>query len=183
MIPFIICDNKEAYSLANLKAGKTHRPCRICRVDRNNVNQYLYDDTETGNTRRPWEDYRDFNRINKAINDKDQEFLGENSCHTLFPSVFPMYPNVTGGLNHSRCSQHLLFPPDMLHTVSGGAIRYAVIWILEIIKKIDVTNSKIAELNQHILNFDHGQSSDGEFDFAIPGIVSSLFCVITWFDL
>lgn len=27
-----------------------------------------------------------------------------------------------------------LFPPDLLHTLHGGAVRYACVWTLEIIK-------------------------------------------------
>jgi len=93
-----------------------------------------------------------------------------------------------------------LFPPDLLHTLHGGAVRYTCVWTLEIIKvrpavhrawleteeamvlilKCDAQLSqvlhgqnKVLELHEQLLACRHGAATDGEFDLAVPSNVGN----------
>jgi len=144
VLSFVICDNKEAAALASVKAGQTARPCRFCNCKLSEMNSFL-----GGNVY----GLRDPNTAARAINDANKEYCAEHSIHYdvkvsqivtdfgsrvhlllcfVWQNAFMTHPQALGptGLMHV----YECFPPDLLHTLCGGVVRYACVWSLEVIK-------------------------------------------------
>jgi hypothetical protein len=87
------------------------------------------------------------------------------------------------------------FPPDLLHTLCGGVVRYACVWSLEVIKvsrsygltrlcaasaliqsvaQMLSGQEQIRSIHTEMLEHRHGAATDGEFNLTIPSNVSIL---------
>lgn len=72
------------------------------------------------------------------------------------------------GLPHRDQTFYESFPPDNLHTLYAGLLRYSVCWALDIVKACK-GNKALFQLDEVFLTrFRLGSSLDGEFKFVVP---------------
>ena len=72
VLSFVCCDNKEAVSLASIKAGNTPKPCRFCLCERSQLHNF--DDLDQ------WPP-RDTSEAATAIVEQNKTYCKDNSVH------------------------------------------------------------------------------------------------------
>ena len=193
VLSFVIADNMEAQLLAGVKGGQTRQPCRICMRCREDLSNYHIIDSEF--------------RSETAYTAGDETYLKEHSYHSRlqvlvcillrpnscskFVAMQHAFVNRTSELCSNNAKRMFeLFPPDMLHTLLGGAVRYTVLWTLEVIKVRcnNTSKSEMVELNNIWQRFvgdrqlrhldeafaaiSQGAATDSHFKFSLPQVVS-----------
>lgn len=142
-VPFVVCDNKEAHVFAHIKLNSTKRPCRFCKAEKYEIHRFFIEDCSTD----PFV-LRSFEELQENMN--SNEWCDENSVHRDVSKVISvknwrlnaliMYYEQSCILrNYSAFGNDIehyfsVLPPDILHTVHAGVVRYSVCWALSILK-------------------------------------------------
>jgi len=145
-VPFIACDNKEAHLFAHVKLNSSKRPCRFCNAEKFELHDFNSEPDEALSTSdkfmlRSYEDLQSHKH--------DVEWCSDHSVHKDIAKVtytvllrytttkilsqsciLNNYPAF--GIDPSHYFSVL--PPDMLHTVHAGIVRFSVCWALSILK-------------------------------------------------
>jgi hypothetical protein len=149
VVTMVCCDNKEAVALASVKAGQTPKPCRHCFRDLDQLNLF-----QNAQSSAP----RDAAAAANAIATGNRDYCTRNSIHgdvqvrrpqlklcVAWLAVIDLWCVVQNAFLefHEALGPDQLhrvydcFPPDLLHTVYGGLLRYTCVWTLELIKVRD----------------------------------------------
>jgi len=131
-------DNQGSHHCACIKTGKTFRPCRICRLDRVAIfdvdsEPHTRDSSITADIQK-----EAFNGLNQQLGN-EQPTAHEKVALALCKSesIQPMLSHMLSMKTpFPGFSNHLLFPPDLLHTVCGGVLKNFIFWAFVIIIKV-----------------------------------------------
>jgi hypothetical protein len=106
---------------------------------------------------------------------KRQKYLIENSMYDVQEYNFLFQEsNRLFGLEDRGTAFYEAFPPDNLHTLLAGVMRYTVCWTLEIIKIVSGKRG-LTLLDKGLLSCNVGAATDSEFEFKLPSMVSFAF--------
>lgn len=74
VLTMVLCDNKEAHTLASVKSGKTHRPCRLCTIERHDMSAFTANNPLRSGT-----------QVSQAMRNGKTEWLESQSVHSDVP--------------------------------------------------------------------------------------------------
>lgn len=159
----MIGDNLELTTLAGVKAGnKTVRQCRCCECPSIQMHDY-----------RQTHSFRDTQRVNDCI----MNATTKKALHDVLTAQSLHHPQENFLFNNADCLFGLgakrttafyeAFPPDNLHTLLAGVMRYAVSWTLDIVK-YTVGARALLKLDMAISSYHTGSATDSEFQFSCP---------------
>lgn len=169
VVPFIIGDNEELSRLSGVKTGSnTYKQCRCCLCPNNFM--HCFKDHRNYIWRNQIQVIQNLSRTGNLPKER-RKYLIENSLYDVQEYNFLFQKsNDLFGLQDRGTAFYEAFPPDNLHTLLAGVMRYTVCWTLEIIKLVSGKKG-LTLLDRGLLNCNVGAATDSEFEFKVPSMV------------
>lgn len=143
-VPFIVCDNLEAHALAHIRFPTIKRPCRFCNAEKFDLHKFepisreqlrSYEDLRRNMQSKDWcfnhSIQLDIRKVALNIN----PLKSFNTC-PIQSCIFSHFAAFGNNFQH----YFSVLPPDLLHTVHAGIVRFSVCWSLSILK----VNSRVS---------------------------------------
>lgn len=169
VLPFIIGDNEELSRLCGIKTGSsTYKQCRCCLCPNDLMHEFRNHKSYEWRNRSKVID--DLSKVDTLLRDKNK-YLVEYSMYDVQDHNF-LFQNSDKlfGLPERPTAFYEAFPPDNLHTLLAGVMRYTVCWTLEIIKIVSGKKG-LTLLDKALLMCNVGAATDSEFEFKVPSMV------------